>query len=104
MTIESLRYDIKEKTELLQEASKAIEVMEGHISTMSVEREDERSRLEDKLKQLEDDLGDQTSSILFGTQLLMDNQNTALRNSGKGSGLQQSANANSSMMDLHLKR
>ena len=104
MTIESLRYDIKEKTELLQEASKAIEVMEGHISTMSVEREDERSRLEDKLKQLEDDLGDQTSSILFGTQLLMDNQNTALRNSAEGSGLQQSANENSSIMDLHLKR
>ena len=104
MTIESLRYDIKEKTELLQEASKAIEVMEGHISTMSVEREDERSRLEDKLKQLEDDLGDQTSSILFGTQLLMDNQNSDLRNSAKGSGLQQSANTNSSMMDLHLKR
>ena len=104
MTIESLRYDIKEKTELLQEASKAIEVMEGHISTMSVEREDERSRLEDKLKQLEDDLGEQTSSILFGTQLLMDNQNTALRNSAEGSGLQQSANAKSSMMDLHLKR
>ena len=104
MTIESLRYDIKEKTELLQEASKAIEVMEGHISTMSVEREDERSRLEHKLKQLEDDLGDQTSSILFGTQLLMDNQNTALRNSAEGSGLQQSANANSSMMDLHSKR
>ena len=104
MTIESLRYDIKEKTELLQEASKAIEVMEGHISTMSVEREDERSRLEDKLKQLEDDLGDQTSSILFGTQLLMDNQNTALLNSAKGCGLQQSANANSSMMDLHSKR
>ena len=104
MTIESLRYDIKEKTELLQEASKAIEVMEGHISTMSVEREDERSRLEDKLKQLEDDLGDQTSSILFGTQLLMDNQNTALRHSAEGSGLQQSASANSSMMDLHSKR
>ena len=104
MTIESLRYDIKEKTELLQEASKAIEVMEGHISTMSVEREDERSRLEDKFKQLEDDLGDQTSSILFGTQLLMDNQNTALRNSAEGSGLQQSANVNSSVMDLHSKR
>ena len=104
MTIESLRYDIKEKTELLQEASKAIEVMEGHISTMSVEREDERSRLEDKLKQLEDDLGDQTSSILFGTQLLMDNQNTALHNSAEGSGLQQSANVNSSVMDLHSKR
>ena len=104
MTIESLRYDIKEKTELLQEASKAIEVMEGHISTMSVEREDERSRLEDKLKQLEDDLGDQTSSILFGTQLLMDNQNTALRNSAEGSGIQQSANANSSMIDLHSNR
>ena len=103
MTIESLRYDIKEKTELLQEASKAIEVMEGHISTMSVEREDERSRLEDKLKQLEDDLGDQTSSILFGTQLLMDNQNIALRNSAKGPDIQQSPNANTSMMDLHLK-
>ena len=104
MTIESLRYDIKEKTELLQEASKAIEVMEGQISTMSVEREDERSRLEDKLKQLEDDLGDQTSSILFGTQLLMDNQNSNLLDSAKGSDIQQSPNANSSMMDLHSKR
>ena len=103
MTIESLRYDIKEKTELLQEASKAIEGMEGHISTMSVEREDERSRLEDKLKQLEDDLGDQTSSILFGTQLLMDNQNSDLRNSANGAGLQQS-DTNRSIMDLHLKR
>ena len=44
---------------------------------MAVEREDERSRLEDKLKQLEEDLGDQTSSILFGTQLLIDHQNSS---------------------------
>ena len=56
--------------------------MENRISTMAVEREEERSRLEDKLKQLEEDLGDQTTSILFGTQLLMDHQNTPNNKSG----------------------
>ena len=62
---------------MLQEASKAIEALEAQISTMAVEREEERSSLEDKLKQLEEDLGDQTSSILFGTQLLMDHQKSS---------------------------
>ena len=54
--------------------------MEARISTMAIEREEERSRLEDKLKQLEEDLGDQTSSILFGTQLLIDHQKTSSKN------------------------
>ena len=64
---------------MLQEASKAIEALEAQISTMAVEREEERSSLEDKLKQLEEDLGDQTSSILFGTQLLMDHQKSSCK-------------------------
>ena len=60
--------------------------MEKQISTMAVEREEERSSLEDKLKQLEEDLGDQTSSILFGTQLLLDHQNSS-NNRSADSGL-----------------
>ena len=88
-----MRYDIKEKSELLQEASNAIEALEKQISTMAVEREEERSRLEDKLKQLEEDLGDQTSSILFGTQLLLDQQNSS-SNKSVDSGLLTSSQEN----------
>ena len=82
VTIESLKYDIKEKTELLQEASNAIESLETRLATTAVEREEERSRLEYKLKQLEEDLGDQTSSILFGTQLLIDQQSAEQKIAG----------------------
>ena len=81
---------------MLQEASNGIDALEGRISTMSVEREEERSRLEDKMKQLEEDLGDQTSSILFGTQLLMDHHvNTS--NGDVDSNILSSPNVNSSM-------
>ena len=51
---ESLKYDVKEKTELLAEAGKALDQMEAKMSCMALEREEERKDLEEKLKQLED--------------------------------------------------
>ena len=87
---------------MLQEASNGIEALENRISTMAVEREEERSRLEDKLKQLEEDLGDQTTSILFGTQLLLDHQNSSNNKSGD-SGLLVSSQENE-MANLKLSR
>ena len=59
VNIESLKYDNKEKTELLAEASQAIESLESRLAVMAVEREDERTQLEEKLRQLEEDFSDQ---------------------------------------------
>ena len=43
---------------MLAEAGLAIEQLETRLSTLSIEREEERKTLEEKLQQLEDDLGD----------------------------------------------
>lgn len=51
---ESLKYDVKEKTELLAEAGKALDQMETKMANMASEREEERRSLEEKLCQLED--------------------------------------------------
>lgn len=51
---ESLKYDVKEKTELLSEAGKALDQMEAKIACMAAEREEERNSLEEKLRQLEE--------------------------------------------------
>ena len=56
--VESLKYDVQEKTDLLQEAGLALEQLENKISRMTIEREEEKSRLEAKLQQMEDDLND----------------------------------------------
>ena len=53
--VESLKYDIREKTELLREAGMALEQLENNISVMSIEREEEKQRLEAKIKLLEED-------------------------------------------------
>ena len=55
VNIESLKYDIKEKTDLLAEASQAIDSLETRLSTMAEEREEEREQLQEKLRQLEED-------------------------------------------------
>ena len=51
---ESLKYDVKEKTELLSEASKALDQMESKMASMASEREDERRTLEEKLRQIDE--------------------------------------------------
>ena len=51
---ESLKYDVKEKTELLSEASKALDQMESKMASMASEREDERLTLEEKLRQIDE--------------------------------------------------
>ena len=56
--VESLKYDVQEKTDLLQEAGLALEQLENKISRMTIEREEEKSRLETRLQQMEDDLND----------------------------------------------
>ena len=48
---ESLKYDVQEKTELLREAAAALEQLEGKLSAMTIEREEERKRLFDGLQQ-----------------------------------------------------
>jgi hypothetical protein len=47
---------------LLAEAGLAIEQLETRLSTLSIEREEERKTLEEKLQQLEDDLGDSAAA------------------------------------------
>jgi hypothetical protein len=42
---ETLKYEVREKTELLAEASTAIEELETRITTLTSEREDERRHL-----------------------------------------------------------
>ena len=61
--VESLKYDVQEKTDLLKEAGLALEQLENKISRMTIEREEEKSRLEARLQQMEDDLND--SQIRF---------------------------------------
>lgn len=51
---ESLKYDVKEKSELLAEASKALDQMESKMTSMASEREDERRTLEEKLRQIDE--------------------------------------------------
>ena len=58
-----MKYDVREKTDLLKEAGLALEELENKISTMAIEREEERLKLESKLYQMEEDLSD--SRILF---------------------------------------
>lgn len=53
--MESLKYEIREKTTLLQEAGLALEELETKISTITIEREEEKSRLEAKIRQIEDE-------------------------------------------------
>jgi hypothetical protein len=56
--VESLKYDVQEKSDLLKEAGHALEQLENKISRLTIEREEERSGLEARLQQLEDDLND----------------------------------------------
>ena len=61
--MESLKYDLQEKTDLLREAGLALEDLENRISTLTIEREEERSRLETRLSQMEDDLNDSVGNV-----------------------------------------
>ena len=56
--MESLKYDVQEKTDLLKEAGLALEQLENKISRMTIEREEEKATLESKLQQMEDDLNE----------------------------------------------
>ena len=56
--MESLKYDVMEKTDLLKEAGLALEQLENKISRMTIEREEEKATLESKLQQMEDDLNE----------------------------------------------
>ena len=58
MQVESLKYDVREKTDLLSEASAAIEQLERLAAAAAAEREEERERLEDRLRQMEEDIGE----------------------------------------------
>lgn len=49
---------MNEKTELLREAGLALEQLENKISTLTIEREDERQKLESKLRQIEEDFNE----------------------------------------------
>ena len=55
----------------MAEASSAIEQLEARLTTLSSEREEERRRLEEKLQQLEDDLGESASAsaLVAGSSL-----------------------------------
>ena len=53
--MESLKFDLQEKTELLKEAGLALEQLETQISQLNCDREEEVTRLEAKLRQMEDD-------------------------------------------------
>ena len=64
VNIESLKYDIKEKTELLAEASQAIDSLETRLSVMAEEREEERDQLQEKLRQLEEDFDGGAAALL----------------------------------------
>jgi hypothetical protein len=55
MQVESLKYDVNEKTELLAEASSAIEQLETRLAEVVREREDERAGLERRLQQMEEE-------------------------------------------------
>ncbi len=54
MQVESLKYDLGEKSELLSEASQAIDQLEDRLK----ERDEERFRLEEKLQQVEEEMSD----------------------------------------------
>ena len=64
--MESLKYDVQEKTDLLKEAGLALEQLENKISRMTIEREEEKSRLEARLQQMEDDLNDSQIRLFDG--------------------------------------
>ena len=66
---ESLKYDVKEKTELLAEAGKALDQMEAKMASMASERDEERRSLEEKLLQLEE-LPEQQGRLTRGKSLL----------------------------------
>ena len=51
------------------EASSAIEQLESRLTTLSSEREEERRRLEEKLRQMEDDLGESTTVAMTTSSL-----------------------------------
>lgn len=72
--VESIKHENKEKTELLAEASQAIESLESRLSMMALEREDERSQLELKLHQLDEDLEDRNQLAYGAGQLINSNQ------------------------------
>jgi len=55
MQVESLKYDVNEKTELLAEASTAIEQLEARLAEVAREREEERAGLERRLRQMEEE-------------------------------------------------
>ena len=66
---ESLKYDVKEKTELLAEAGKALDQMEAKMASMASERDEERRSLEEKLLQLEE-LPEQQGRLTRGKSFL----------------------------------
>eukprot|EP00095_Tigriopus_kingsejongensis_P006629 maker-scaffold1179_size56971-snap-gene-0.12 protein:Tk06629 transcript:maker-scaffold1179_size56971-snap-gene-0.12-mRNA-1 annotation:"cdk5 regulatory subunit-associated protein 2" len=73
--VESLKYDLREKTELLKEAGLALEDLETRLSVMTIEREEERARLESKLQQMEDDhIQDPNDSVKVVLQEVKESQ------------------------------
>ena len=74
---ESQKYEIREKVDLLAEAGLALDQLETRLATLSREREDERARLEEKLRQLEDD-SSATSLVPRVTSLLSEQLNFSL--------------------------
>ena len=67
---ESLKYDVKEKSELLAEAGKALDQMESKMTSMASEREDERQMLEEKLRQIDEFSENQQRKFLFLNKVL----------------------------------
>ena len=92
---ESQKYEIREKVDLLAEAGLALDQLETRLATLSREREDERARLEDKLRQLEDD----SSHIPRVTSLLSEQLNFSL---SAGSSPSQSSPARSARKKLPI--
>ena len=95
---ESQKYEIREKVNLLAEAGLALEQLETRLATLSREREDERARLEEKLRQLEDD-SSATSLVPRVTSLLSEQLNFSL---SAGSSPSQSSPARSARKKLPI--
>ena len=85
--VESLKYDVKDKAELLTEAGRALDELETKLTSLASEREEERLVLEDKLKGLEEppppgaSSGTKTTSSVTDDENLIDEVERELRES-----------------------
>lgn len=61
---------MNEKTELLTEAATAVENLQSQLITLNSEREEERHRLEERVKQLEDDFEEPQAISLINDKSL----------------------------------